>query len=169
MALRLVIDGYNLLGVLPREEKFGDMETKRDGLIESLSIYKRLRKVKITVVFDGTRSKRLTRQREVKSGIEVVFSKDGEEADRVIKDLASSAGSGLTIVTSDRDISNLAKAKGAVVIDSNEFLGLLDAALYEDLKGVDPEGEDEGSARKKGASRKQKKADRKKAQRIKKL
>lgn len=162
MAVRLAIDGYNLIG------SARDVEEAREALIRDLSVYKRLRKVRITVVFDGTHSGRLQRGKENRKGIDVIFSKNGEEADHILKRMAKETGRSLTIVTSDHEITVSARASGAVVISSDEFRNLLEKALYEDMKGL-AEDDDEDTHEERGPSRKLKKAERAKAQRIKKL
>lgn len=166
MSIHLIIDGYNFTG--RSEGSFRDIESYRDSLIEKLSIYKKLRRVAITVVFDGTHSGRLTRSRDMKAGVEIIFSKSGEQADSVLKNMAKSKGGSLTIVTSDRDIASYAGSFGSVVISSDEFRELLDYALYEDLKGVSSEEEEEDH-KKKGPSKRPPKAERKKKNRLKKL
>lgn len=169
MSLRLVIDGYNLIGACT---DFRDIEALREALIESLAVYRKLRRVKVTVVFDATFTTRLTGSREVRSGIEVVFTRGGERADSIIKEYARVKGAGLTVVTSDRDVATYAAVKGAVVFGSGEFRGLLESALYEDLKGAvldDDDDDDEGGRGKKGPSKRPAKAERKKIKRLKKL
>ncbi|MBI5588759.1 MAG: NYN domain-containing protein [Deltaproteobacteria bacterium] len=167
MSLRLAIDGYNLIGV---STDFHDIEALREALIESLAVYRKLRRVKVTVVFDATFTSRLTGSREVRSGIEVVFTRGGERADSIIKEYARVKGAGLTIVTSDREVATYAADRGSVVIGSGEFRGLLESALYEDLKGAALDDEDDAGGRgKKGPSKKPTKAERKKINRLKKL
>ncbi|MEK7773980.1 MAG: NYN domain-containing protein [Deltaproteobacteria bacterium] len=168
MALHLVIDGYNLLGASPHDA-FRDIEAERERLIDALAAYRRLKGVKLTAVFDGTNSKRLTRSREMRSGVEVIFSRDGEEADRILKDLARNKKSSVTIVTSDRDVASCAESNGAVTVGSDEFRYLLDAALYEDVKGVKAQDEEETARDKKGPSKREPKAVRRKMNRLKKL
>ncbi|MBI5827005.1 MAG: NYN domain-containing protein [Deltaproteobacteria bacterium] len=168
MALHLVIDGYNLLHA-SSPGAFGDIEAERERLIDGLAAYRRLKRVRLTAIFDGTASGRLSRSREMRSGIEVVFSRDGEEADRILKELAREKKGSVTIVTSDRDVASYAEANGAVTIGSEEFRNLLDLALYEDLKGVKTEDEDETAREKKGPSRREPKAIRRKMNRLKKL
>lgn len=166
MSSRLVIDGYNLIGV---SSDFHDIEELRDDLISDLAVYRRLRRVKLTVVFDATLTGRLTGSRETRDGVEVVFSRGGERADDIIKDRCRTGG-GLTVVTSDREVATYAASRGAVVIGSGEFLGLLERALYEDLKGedIDKDEYEEASPRK-GPSKKPGKTERRKINRLKKL
>ncbi len=146
-----------------------DLEAGRDDLIGSLSVYKRVRRVKIIVVFDATLTGRLTGSAGMKTGVEVVFTKAGQEADEVIRDYAGRFGEGATIVTSDGALGAACKMSGAVVISSGEFRGLLDAALYEDMKGVIAEDEEDFPPEKKGQAKRPSKAERKKLQRLKKL
>jgi len=167
MSLRLVIDGYNLIGV---SSEFHDIEDLRDSLIADLGVYRRLRKVKVTVVFDATFTARLTGSKEMISGVEVIFTKGGERADEIIKDLSRLKGGGITVVTSDTDVASYAAARGSVVLGSDEFRYLLESALYEEIKGVGPDDEDwQPGGRKKGPSKRAGKAERKKKNRLKKL
>ncbi|MFQ5735498.1 MAG: NYN domain-containing protein, partial [Thermodesulfobacteriota bacterium] len=95
MAPRLIIDGYNLIAS-GTGGGLDDIEERRDALIEGLSVYRRLRRVKVTVVFDGTHSGNLTGGSENRGGVRVLFSREGQEADTVIKALVRETGSGLT-------------------------------------------------------------------------
>jgi predicted RNA-binding protein with PIN domain len=167
MSLRLVIDGYNLIGA---SSDFRDIEGLRDSLIADLAVYRTLRKVKVTVVFDATYTGRLTGSRERRDGVEVVFTRGGERADEIIKEHSRLRGEGLTVVTSDRDVASYAASRGSAVIGSEEFRGFLERALYEELKGVCPDDEDGvGGLRKIGPSKRPGKAERKKMNRLKKL
>lgn len=169
MSIHLVIDGYNFIGA-SEGQGIRDMEAERDSLVESLAAYKRLRKVKVSVIFDGTRSGRLTRGKEMRSGIEVIFSKEGETADSVIKEISSVKRGSVTVVTSDRELESYAKGRGSIVIHSGEFRELLDYAMYESLKGVRPEDEEENAREdKKGPSKRPSKAERDRINRLKKL
>ncbi|MEK6791892.1 MAG: NYN domain-containing protein [Deltaproteobacteria bacterium] len=166
MPTNLIIDGYNLIGL----DGLSDIEAEREQLIEDLIVYKKAVSVRITVVFDGTSSGNLTRGAMGRSGINIIFSRAGEQADAIIKEMAHRIGSGATIVTSDRDVRETARASGATVIESVEFRNVLDEALYEEIKGAAPEDEtDDSAARKKGNPRRLPKADRLKQHRLDKL
>lgn len=181
MALKVAIDGYNLLGASTGMGLgISDVEGERDALVRRLGAYKRIRGVKVTVVFDGTRGGRLRRSREVIGGVEVIFSRSGEEADDILKRMAREKGPGLTIVTSDREVVDSAVGSGSVVLRSGEFLELLEGCEYEELKGgplyedggEGADGDDYGQntgAKKKGPSRRPPKGERKKRGRLKKL
>ncbi|VAV84169.1 hypothetical protein MNBD_DELTA01-795 [hydrothermal vent metagenome] len=171
MALRIAIDGYNLIGA---SSGIGlhvpDIEQAREELIERLITYKRLKGLSITVVFDGIRSGYLSRNQEVREGVKVIYSRHGEEADYVLKQMVAEQGSGLTIVTSDRDIARFVEDKSAVVIPSSEFAELLAQCELMDTKGGDGDDDDYDDGRqKKGPAFRASKKDRKKKQRIKKL
>jgi predicted RNA-binding protein with PIN domain len=176
MVLRLVIDGYNFIcastGLSGSHPGSMDLDSEREFLLSSLNIYKRLRRVKITVVFDGARSGNLTRNSLVSGSVSVIFSRGGEEADQIIKEIAKKGGS-LTVVTSDKELGHVCSTYGAVVIKSGEFYELLEAALYEEMKGGAPDDdEDDGSCgwgAKKGPARRASKDERKKRGRLKKL
>ena len=85
--------------------------------------------MKITVVFDGWQAGWPTEKKERQKGVEVIFSKAGEKADEVIKRLLRERGSGATVVTSDREISNYASRMTAAAIPSEEFKGKMERTL----------------------------------------
>ncbi|MBI5874495.1 MAG: NYN domain-containing protein [Deltaproteobacteria bacterium] len=171
MALHLAIDGYNLTGVMTMPGQIAtDLEGTREELIKRLQAYKRLKGHRITIVFDGKRSGSFSRARMNQGGIEIVFSKDGEEADQILKEMAKKERHGITIVTSDRAIASFAEAHGSVTIPSDEFDAICAMAIYSDMKGViDEDEEEDTSTKKSGNPRKASKQERKRLQRIKKL
>jgi predicted RNA-binding protein with PIN domain len=179
MSVRIAIDGYNLVGISSGMGGRCDIEEARTRLIQRLADYKKIKSsktksvFKITVVFDGTGSGNLDRNRELVSGIEVIFSRSGEQADLVLKEMARNKREGLTLVTSDRDVANYASNHGVVVLSSEEFDRLLEMGVYENMKGVDIEEEEDmpgyRTSAKKGPARRLSKEERRKLKRIKKL
>lgn len=171
MAIHLVVDGYNLTGVMRMSGQTAmDLEGIREELIKRLQAYKRIKGHRITVVFDGKKSGSFYRARANQGGIEVIFSKDGEEADQILKEMAKSEKSSMTLVTSDRAVASFAEAHSVVTMPSNEFDAILSMAIYSDIKGVmDEDEEDNMSTKKSGNPRKLSKQERKRFQRIKKL
>ncbi len=163
MALHLIIDGYNLIGF--RRGGLGDIEEERRNLIEDLMVFKKLKKARLTVVFDGPA---ITYPGTHPAGLDVVFSA-GRQADAVIRDIVARKGAGATVITSDREVAGFARARDAVVLGSGEFSALLDDALYQEMKGAVPEEEDAPGPVKKGPSRRPAKEARKKQGRIRKL
>ncbi len=167
MALHLVIDGYNLIGTSYMSK--GDLESARQELFKQLLAYKRLKGHKITVVLDGKYSENLSRKHESYACIEVVFSKSGEEADLIIKEMAENKREGITIVTSDRDVASFAVKKGSVVIPSNEFNNILEMAGFAEIKGIIDNEDDIHDREKRGNPKKLSKKDRQKMKRVRKL
>ena len=172
----IIIDGYNLIRQSPtlyEIEKY-DLEAGRTKLIQMLSDYKRAKRHKIAVVFDGWENGRFTQQSYMEKGIRVIFSKQGVKADEVIKKMARDTGKEYIIITSDVDIKIVAQKSGNSVISSQEFLDKLEMTIYLNMKGSneEDEGEDRGSkvsTKKKGNPRKLPKKERNRNHKLKKL
>src|SRR3989454_2344000 len=119
MPIRLIIDGYNLLGV--RGGLRGDVEAKREALIRDLAGYRQRKGHPVTVVFDGWRSGHPVERAEWREGLEVVYSRQGETADTVIKRLADRYGSDCAVVSSDHEIGNFARAPWSAGLSSGQL------------------------------------------------
>jgi len=170
MPVHLIIDGYNLLGV--RGGLRGDVEARREQLIRDLAGYRQRKGHPLAVVFDGWRSGHPVERAEWREGIEVVYSKQGEQADAVVKRLAEKYGSDCAVVSSDHEIVNFARAHGSTVITSGEFetrlhlSGARPAARKQEAEDDEPVRRD---PKKKGNPKKLPKALRKKANQLKKF
>ena len=170
MPVHLIIDGYNLLGV--RGGLRGDVEARRERLIRDLIGYRQRKGHPLTVVFDGWRSGHPVERAEWREGIEVVYSKQGEQADAVVKRLAEKYGSDCAVVSSDHEIVNFARACGSTVITSGEFemrlqvSGARPAARKREIEDDEPVRRD---PKKKGNPKKLPKSLRKKASQLKKF
>ncbi len=173
MAVHLIIDGYNLIRRSSSLSSIDErsLEDGRKALMELLHDYRKIRGHKITVVFDGKHSYNLGREKERINGMDVLYSKRGEEADTVIAELARKMGTGVTIVTSDNGLLARIRAHGSVGVTSGEFEFKLREALYGDK--YDEYGRDEEDypqkGRKKGLSRRPSKKEKLKKARLKKL
>lgn len=123
MALHLIVDGYNLLALLDRASGRVPLHSDmaRESLIQELAAYRHRKAHAVTVVFDGWQQGFATERREHRSGIEVIYSRRGEKADQVIQRLAAEFGSDCAVVSSDREVTNYARAQGALVIEASEF------------------------------------------------
>ena len=166
MALHLIVDGYNLLALTGRIGAGTSLhsETARESFLRDLAAYRQRKSHPITVVFDGWQQGWGTEQREHRLGLEIIFSRRGEKADQVIQRLAAEFGSACAVVSSDREIINVARAQGAFVMKAQEFIGKLQesssvtrASLHKELDT----GEDlqpKRSAEKRGNPRKLPKA-----------
>ncbi len=120
----LIIDGYNLLGAmgLPPQKVVGQGEGNRDQLVVRLGLYSQSIHCPITLVFDAWRQPGSMRQTFHQTGVTVMYSAEGERADQVIQQLIRQYGKETAVVSSDLEVSNVARAFGAFVIRSQEFL-----------------------------------------------
>ncbi len=170
MSAHLIIDGYNLLGAL---WGFTDrLESAREDLLESLAAYRHRKQHAMTVVFDGWRYDRPVEQHERYGGIDVIYSKRGEKADQVIQRLARRYGRDCAVVTSDREIINVARSHGAFVLEAREFAAKLHGqpaggmVPYKELDSEEDERQGRGPE-KKGNPRKLPKAERRRQHQLK--
>ena len=133
----IALDGYNFIKQSPELRRLEqiEMQKAREGLIDQLTQYKRLKGHSITVVFDGWQQGRVAGHPERSRGIGVVFSKAGEKADDVLKRLAAEKKGGILIVTSDQEVASFAEKKGSHVVSAADFAEKMDMARFYDLKG----------------------------------
>ena len=123
MPLHIIIDGYNLIHqstLINFSDQLG-FQNARETLIDRLSDYKKIRRHKITVVFDGLNAPRFSRRKDVTKGIEVKFSRRGETADTVIKRMAAREKEKALVVSSDQEVAHFAASQGAATITSDSF------------------------------------------------
>src|SRR3989442_2218809 len=168
MQIRLIIEGYNLLGV--RGGLRGDVEARREQLIRDLAGYRQRRGIAVTVIFDGWRAGHQVERAEWREGLEVVYSRQGEQADAVVKRLAEKYGSDCAVVSSDREITNFARVHGCTVITSGDFetrLQVSGARPFARKQEADEEEPVRRDPKKKGNPKKLPKAIRQKARQLK--
>ena len=147
MPIHIIIDGYNLIRQSPDLSRIdhADLQAGREALVTLLATYKKVKPHRITVVFDGTRAPGLTLERDRQKGIAIVFSRQGETADSVIKRMAAREREGALVVSSDRDVTAYAQSRGAAVMDSPAFeqklllAGYLNGCFWEGESGLDPD------------------------------
>jgi hypothetical protein len=164
--MHIAIDGYNYLKQSPDLRRLEQVELQkaREGLIEQLARYKRLKGHTILLVFDGRQTGGLAGHRQRSRGIEIIFPGVGEKADDVLKRLSAEKREGITIVTSDNEVAFHAEKKGSPVISAADFRERLEMANFYDLKGGREETENLGrgvDTSRKGPSRRLPKAQRK--------
>ena len=129
--MHFIIDGYNLIG---RQKGLrGDIESRRERLIEDLSRYQQVTGHHVTVVFDGWRTGRESEHKEDVGGVSLIFSRRGERADSVIArmagEMACELGSSWVAVTSYRELRKIIRDCGCTVIYAGEFEKRLNKAL----------------------------------------
>ncbi|HEU4684035.1 MAG TPA: NYN domain-containing protein [Nitrospira sp.] len=166
--MHLIIDAYNLLGVLKSTGNHSEVD--RESLLQRLAAYRLRKGHALTVVFDGWRQGQISEHREHRMGLQVIYSKRGEQADQVIQRLAREYRSDCAVVSSDHEIIATARAQGALVLRAHEFAGRLDAT-QRFIGGAHKEldsGEDEPQRRqdKKGNPRKLPKAVRRRSKQL---
>ncbi len=173
MSIHIIIDGYNLirqsksLSALDQQ----DLQLGREGLLDMLSAYKRIKRHTVTVVFDGINAPPFSQHKDQIKGIKVIFSHNGESADTVIKRMAAKLREKALVVSSDLDVIHFAASKGSATIDSPGFEEKMTMAVYMDIKGIESE-ETVGwipTTKKKGPGRRLSKRQRRNRVKIKKL
>lgn len=176
MAVHIIIDGYNLIKRSPVLSRFDqiDLQRGRDELIKRLASYRRIKKHRVTVVFDGYREGGIKQERTKDKGIDIIFSKKGEQADSVIKRIAEVKKEEILVVTSDNEVADFSRRRGAAIVSSEEFEMRMDMAASLDDRDFDDDPCDEPfvkmiHTKKKGPSKRLKKSVRRSNTRIKKL
>jgi len=174
MALRIIIDGYNLIRQSPTLRSYDsqDIAQGREKLIEMLVSYRTLKRHPVLVVFDGWQEGAATEHRTREKGIDIIFSRRGEKADEVIKRLVSRLSGELMVVTSDHAIADFCRNRRCEIIPALAFEEKMTSAFLFSIKGGAEDDDKPVSpltTRKKGPSKKLPKAKRKLKQRLKKL
>jgi len=115
-----IVDGNNVMGQTPGWHR--DKTNARRKLVEQLAEFARLKKARVTVVFDGEPD-RLMPDASAYRGVKVLYGERGSNADARIERLVEAAPNarGLTVVTSDKHLAFLVRARGARVVRSGEF------------------------------------------------
>jgi hypothetical protein len=75
----------------------------------------------ITVVFDGWKSGGRHQEEAVSGGVRVIYSRLGDKADKVIKDMIGQDSQEWIVITSDREIMDHAWRNGSVPVSSDQF------------------------------------------------
>lgn len=119
--MKLIIDGYNLLKWAISSNYVAIEE--RTAFIRLIEQYALAKLHQIILVFDGDIGELpLFDNQESSIRTEVLYSGYLETADElIIRIISRLKGQELWLVTSDRKLSDLAKARGAGIIKSNEF------------------------------------------------
>lgn len=121
----LLIDGLNLVYKFPELESmmyYGQLDNAREGLLEILRDYQKLKKGAISVVFDGRKGPSGETRSEKYGKIDVYYSID-YSADFLIKQFVKKDNNPkmITVVTSDKDIIFYINRFGAKNITSEKF------------------------------------------------
>ncbi len=166
----LVLDGYNVIAEMTGEALGTlDLEAEREELNQLLAQYRKLSKNRLSVVYDGGRSASGEPRNCSECGVKISFSRFGRSADQVLIRMAHQYGSGLTIVTSDREVARESERNGAIVLESGEFVQRLLLALASDDEFREVDSADKKQrhlTRKKGNPNRLSKKERRRNQRL---
>ncbi|GAA2517688.1 NYN domain-containing protein [Pilimelia columellifera] len=115
----LVVDGYNVT-----KRGFGDisLEHQRNRLITGLGGIAAQTRVEVTVVFDG--ADKVPGMAPPPRGVRVLFSRKGESADDLIRQLARAEppGRAVVVVSSDREVADGVRRHGAYPVNADSLL-----------------------------------------------
>ena len=121
----MFIDGYNVIFAWQELKALADVniDSARDALLDILGNYQGYTKQNITVVFDGYRVAGSPGSTEKVSGLDVVYTREGEKADSYIERLIYALGRRceVAVVTSDRLVQMTALGDGALRMTAGEL------------------------------------------------
>jgi predicted RNA-binding protein with PIN domain len=122
-----LIDGHNLIPKIGLHLEDPDDEME---LIRLLQDFSRIRRQQVEAYFDGAPAGQAG-SRKIGS-IKAHFVRQGQTADSAIRRRLEAMGKSAknwTVISSDREVQNAAKANEAVALSSEDFVKLLRAAL----------------------------------------
>ncbi|MBX7222746.1 MAG: NYN domain-containing protein [Blastocatellia bacterium] len=130
-----LVDGNNLAG--RRSNSFS--ESERRDLLTLLAQFVRLRKVRLTVVFDGNPDRHFPDGMSFQ-GVKITYARSGSTADFRIRNLLEQHPTPreCTVVTNDRELRMGARVRQAKVISCSEFRSQLDALIDKAPAGTEP-------------------------------
>ncbi len=121
----LIVDGYNVIFAWDELKELAavNLDGAREALLEALSNYSAYRKIGILVVFDGYKVQGNPGTQMRYAGLDVVYTKEAETADRFIEKTIFELGRKykITVVTSDRPVQMAALGDGAARMSAREF------------------------------------------------
>ncbi len=122
----LIIDGYNILYAWPEVFRLSNdnFEHARIKLIEMLGNYQALSGLQLIIVFDAYQVKGGTQHHEKIDGLEVIYTGEGETADKVIERLVAKfpAQDTVFVATSDYVQQRTVFFQGAYRISARELI-----------------------------------------------
>ena len=140
--MRILIDGYNLIRKIPELQRLDriDMEEARENLIQELSAYRRGKRHRIEVIFDGAEAPRLGGSGSRQAGITVRFSCRGSSADQLILE-ALKNGEADVLVSADRELTDAAGRSEVTAISPGQFWNKVLEEIYRSYKGEEDQEE----------------------------
>ncbi len=130
-----IVDGYNIIFAWDAlaETAKTDLDTARRQLCDILSSYAGFKKCQIVVVFDGYKRKGSPGEKSAYHNIKVVYTAEGESADRYIEELAAQIGNNyaVKVATSDALVQLSSLRSGVLRLSARELQAEVDAAQTE--------------------------------------
>ena len=121
----LLVDGYNILFAWDslKEQAKTDLDAARRQLCDALRSYAGFTGTQVTVVFDGYRVKGNPGEKALEGNIRVVYTGEGETADRYLEELAARIGKNdaVWIASSDSLIQLSSFRSGVLRISAREL------------------------------------------------
>lgn len=137
----LLIDGFNLIYKFPELEEmmyYSQLDNARQGLLEKMKEYQKIKKSTIRIVFDGTKGASGTTTNEKSGSIDVYYSLN-YSADYLIKQFIKKDINPkmTTVVTSDKDILFYVNRFGAKTMQSEKFADHVNKTIKEYREELD--------------------------------
>lgn len=130
----LIVDGYNVLGALRPITPGQSIDDARDRLTEQLRDYAGYLGQPVTVVYDAWLSDRKARSVEKSGNFTLVFTQQGETADRYIERLVDELAGDIAldrvevrVATSDLVEQVVVLGRGATRVSARELLNELES------------------------------------------
>ena len=114
-----LVDGYNMIGAWPEFRGLKDISQSRELLISMLADFAGFTGDELMLVFDGYKGDKPKTSVERVAGIDVIFTKRSETADRFIE---------RRVATSDATEQNVIFTRGAVRIPAKEMRAIVRSA-----------------------------------------
>ena len=125
----LIVDGYNVINARSHPGSAQALSDARDALVAALEDYAGFSGQEIVVVFDAWQAERTVRTVERRGGVQVVFTRKGETADRYIERLCDDLAEDVSyrraevrVATSDALEQTIVLGRGATRLSARELL-----------------------------------------------
>lgn len=122
----LLVDGYNVIGAWSEAQRAGwPLDECRDRLVSRLEDYAGYTGQEVWAVFDGYRAQRPLHTVDRRAGVTVVFTRQGETADRFIERMCHIHGRlrEVRVASSDGVEQTIALGRGATRLSARELWG----------------------------------------------
>lgn len=121
----LFVDAYNIINAWQELKSLSNLklELAREKLIEILAEYQAYTGIKVTVVFDAHLVKGSSEKKEIKYGVDIVYTKEDETADRYIEKILHLIGKHkkVKVATSDWIEQQIILGRGGTRISAREL------------------------------------------------